>query len=368
MLNVQSINNKSSTINSLIADNSIDVLTLTETWHSRSSDLPLRHASPNAYVIVDAPRPGHSDTGVNHGGIAVIHRDVFSSRVISLSIRPTSFELLVCHMGTTLSKFILVTIYRPSSQQVTELFFEEITSLFEIIASYGSTTIISGDFNIHVDDANAVTAQRLLSLLDAFSLEQHISGPTHTCGHTLDLLITQPECVPDSVDIDPPIISDHSLITYYMSLPRPSPAVRRCKEIRRLNSIDWGLFVESVLRSPVCSDIGQLNNCTTTCLCELYHTELQRILDEMAPVSTVVVTEKPASPWFDGECRLSRRQTRAAERRYRRSHLPDDLLAWTKALEDKGALFRSKEKPTGLIRFSRAQATQDCYGAASTPY
>ena len=97
---------------------------------------------------------------------------------------------------------------------MSELFFEEITSLFEIIASYRSTTIISGDFNIHVDDANAVTAQRLLSLLDAFGLEQHISGPIHTCGHTLDLLITQPECVPDSVVIDPPTISDHSLITY----------------------------------------------------------------------------------------------------------------------------------------------------------
>ena len=84
LLNVQSINNKSVLICNLITDSDIDIMVLTETWHTASSDLPLRRAAPTDYNIVDAPRPGHdNDAGVNHGGIAIIHRTTFTSRIIA---------------------------------------------------------------------------------------------------------------------------------------------------------------------------------------------------------------------------------------------------------------------------------------------
>jgi hypothetical protein len=87
LLNVQSINNKSATIHSLISDNSIDILALTETWHISATDLPLRRAAPGGYKIVDAPRPGYSaDSGSNHGGIAVVFRDIFVLRTIALPV------------------------------------------------------------------------------------------------------------------------------------------------------------------------------------------------------------------------------------------------------------------------------------------
>jgi len=41
-LNVQSLNNKTDAMSDVIADRSLDVLELTETWHVTSNDLCLR--------------------------------------------------------------------------------------------------------------------------------------------------------------------------------------------------------------------------------------------------------------------------------------------------------------------------------------
>jgi len=65
-LNVQSLSpNKIDPVNELVADCSLDVLALSETWHSSSDDARLRLAMPAGYTVADAPRGG---------GIAVIYR------------------------------------------------------------------------------------------------------------------------------------------------------------------------------------------------------------------------------------------------------------------------------------------------------
>ncbi|KAM4592398.1 uncharacterized protein PAE49_010282 [Odontesthes bonariensis] len=47
------------------------------------------------------------------------------------------------------------------------------------------------DFNIHMDNNMDTNAKELCSLLDTFGLLQHVNGPTHTRGHTLDLVISK---------------------------------------------------------------------------------------------------------------------------------------------------------------------------------
>ena len=115
LLNEQSINNKSVAISSFIKDCTIDIFALTETWHDRSTDFSLRRAAPDGYRIIDAPRAGCDDGTVNHGGINLFHRDTFTSRIITLPLQLMSFELLVCHLRSTTSKLIFVTVYRRSS-------------------------------------------------------------------------------------------------------------------------------------------------------------------------------------------------------------------------------------------------------------
>ena len=45
-----------------------------------------------------------------------------------------------------------------------------------------------GHFNFHVNDVADTTAMRFLSIVDDLYLRQHITGPTHISGNTLDLV------------------------------------------------------------------------------------------------------------------------------------------------------------------------------------
>ena len=63
-------------------------------------------------------------------------------------------------------------------------------SLESIILSTEPILIV-GDFNLHVDADGDAAAGDLLDILESMGLEQHVTGPTHNLGHTLDLIITR---------------------------------------------------------------------------------------------------------------------------------------------------------------------------------
>ena len=310
-------------ISNFNTDSEIDIFVMIETWHMCSADLPLRRAAPIGFIIADAPRPGlNADGRPNHGGIAIVCRESFNLHIIAVPIYLKSFELLVCHLSSAFSNLILVVVYCPSNHTITDEFFEEFTALLEIVSIYSSTVIIWGDFNVHFDDASDTSASRFTDLLDVFNLLQHVNDATHIQGHILDLIITQPCFIPDHVNVDLPIISDHSLITCYLLLPRPTRARQRQLITRRFNTIDTKSFTGAVRCLPICVNLDLLANMSADRLCTSYQTELRHILDDIAPRITIIVTDRPSSPWFDGKCRTCRRRTCALERHYRRSCLP----------------------------------------------
>ena len=243
------------------------------------------------------------------------------------------------------SKFILVNVYRPSSHNITEAFFEDLTSLLEIISTYSSMTVLVGDFNIHVDDSHDVMVLRFLDLIDVFGLVQHVTGPTHARGHTLDLVITASNYAPMDISTDPPnIISDHGFATCQFTMALSAPTSQRRKIIRQLNSLNANVFNIAVHQSPASMDATLFDGQSTSDLWELYNNELRHLLDVITPPTIITVTERTTSPWFDGECRECRKRSRALERCYRRSRLPEDCSTWSAALEEKRALYVVKEQ------------------------
>ena len=48
--------------------------------------------------------------------------------------------------------------------------------------------LITGDFNIHVDDPCEPDRVRFLDLLELMRLQQHVDVPSHKSDHTLDLI------------------------------------------------------------------------------------------------------------------------------------------------------------------------------------
>ena len=53
------------------------------------------------------------------------------------------------------------------------------------------TWIITGDLNFQLDDPTNINVRRFSGQLDAHGLIQHVTGATHTGGHTLDVVITR---------------------------------------------------------------------------------------------------------------------------------------------------------------------------------
>ena len=63
--------------------------------------------------------------------------------------------------------------------------------MLEVVATFRSQVIVTGDFNVHVNDPTDRHANRLAELLTTFDMRQAVTQPTHTDGNTLDLVITK---------------------------------------------------------------------------------------------------------------------------------------------------------------------------------
>ena len=94
-----------------------------------------------------------------------------------------------------------------------------------------------------------------MGLLETFSLSQHVSGPTHLSGHTLDLIITRSS---DDIVLASPKttfpISDHFIIQCPIGFSRPALS---CKKMtfRKLKSIDIAAFSADIASSMFCAGV-----------------------------------------------------------------------------------------------------------------
>jgi hypothetical protein len=76
--------------------------------------------------------------------------------------------------------------------------------------------------------------------MDTFGLSQHINFPTHTSGHTLDLLLSRStsQTITDITRTDPSL-SDHSALLAQLSFPIKSRAPKIAKSVRCLSKINF---------------------------------------------------------------------------------------------------------------------------------
>jgi len=165
-----------------------------------------------------------------------------------LRLRRSNVSVILSADGES---FTLLTIYRPGSTRASKLFYDELSTVLELLLLQSGSVVVGGDFNIHVDDVADADAQRLASVFDVFDLHQHVASPTHRLGVILDLVATFSHCQVDDVAVDPAdVISDHSLVTCsLLSRRRPSPAPQRT--IRNWRKIDRQVFAKAVKDSSL---------------------------------------------------------------------------------------------------------------------
>ena len=109
--------------------------------------------------------------------------------------------------------------------------------------------------NIHVDDASDVDVRNFLDLLESLGLQQHIRGPTHIHGHTLDLVVTH---LAENIILDRPkadrYLSDHAAILCKLTSSKPLNTVKEVK-YRRTKSVDISALLCDLGKSSLCRDV-----------------------------------------------------------------------------------------------------------------
>ena len=156
------------------------------------------------------------------------------------------------------------------------------------------------------------------------------------------MVITKSEQDIIDIQVQPPnAVSDHSVITWSVDFPHhPSISVQR--DVRSWAKLDRDKFRTTVANSEL---YGSARMTGASELFEQYHRVLQKLADEFAPVRSVTVRRQRIAVWIDSECTQLRRLSRMLERRFKKTKLPSDKLAWVKQERLRHRAYREKEEP-----------------------
>jgi exonuclease III len=332
-LNIRSLTNPLhfTALADLAESNNIHIFALTETWiNPNTTSAQLFDSIPHGFTLFSNPRPVSSScsSSVVGGGTAFLIREPFTL-ISSPDTTFKSFEMSTITLKLPHSKLSLFNIYRPPSSSAKSRdttsfsqFLDDFQTLISSISTSPHDFLITGDFNIHVDDLTDSNTLQFISLLDLANLTQHVSFPTHCFNHTLDLVITQTDSTLCSVVSRYPISpSDHFPILYSLNISRPSSSPVSKHLTRAVHSINIEKFSRDIISSRLIthppSNLSDLIDC--------YNSTLKNLLDKHAPLISKSIRSKPSQPWFTPALNKLKSAKRRLERAWSKSHSSDDL-------------------------------------------
>ncbi len=313
LMNCRSVNNKSAFISDAIIENNFDCVALTETWLSPDEDnnkAVISSLLPEGYDMIHVPRAGKG------GGVGFIHRSQCRVKM-ERNTQFSSFESMTVLMDIASFTFRFIIIYRvpPSTKNNIQkpMFVSEFGDLLEQVSTSSGKLLLLGDFNAHMDSSGDHEGSQLSALFESFDLAQHVTGPTHIDGHTLDLVISRAtDDIVKSCEVGC-FISDHNCIHTILKVANPHPITKNVsyRKIKAINAENLTKDIES----------SDLMNLPATNKISCYNIVLQRLLDNHAPVKTRSVAVRPSQPWIDVDILHAKRARRKAESQWRKTGL-----------------------------------------------
>ena len=165
VLNARSVRNKTADILDYICECKLDVVGITESWLSSDDAAVRTELCPDGYKFLDHPRDG-----LRGGGTGLIYRDSLCVKKLDAGIK-RSFEFSEWSVTTSSHKLRIVVLYRPpySSEHNVPMsvFFNEFSNYLESLLLSKEPLLISGDFNIHIDDAADADSFKFQDLLES---------------------------------------------------------------------------------------------------------------------------------------------------------------------------------------------------------
>jgi len=170
-----------------------------------------------------------------------------------------------------------------------------------------------------------------MELLADFSLSQHVTSPTHDREGILDVVITRDETSPQDISVLDVGLSDHRLIRWTSESPSAKP-VYETKTKRAWRNFDIMSFRADLKLSKVCQEVSMLDVVSAEDMYSTYNGTLLDLLDVHAPITTTTRRVRRSDPWFDTECRSSKRAARKLERQVMKKHHNVKREDWLKSL------------------------------------
>ena len=356
MLNTRSVVNKAPLLHSLIADNDLSILALTETWIKTDDPPAIKNdPAPPGYRITHVHRENADKT--RGGGLAVIHQDSINVSPRSHNIVHSSFEFQLVNIGLKSRDVVLANIYRPPSSSKST-FLDEFGPLLTTLGTEAPDRLmICGDINLPGNSPNEIDDD-LADLLNSTCFTQHIDVSTrhdshHTRSSLLDLIITPSSSKFVSATS---IVSSHEISDHDLALAKLT--TKRCKlpqrsyQYRNIKNIDLEVFKHNLLSSSLFSNPHP----TVDGYIDQMESEITYVLDKMAPLKTGRRSgPRRAKNWLSPEATDAKKRRRRLERRWKASNAESDRLVYRDACS-------SANK---LIKKSRAASNIECINEAS---
>ncbi|XP_072018308.1 uncharacterized protein [Amphiura filiformis] len=175
--------------------------------------------------------------------------------------------------------------------------------------------ILLGDFNVHVNTPDDYDAKHFITSFESAGFCQHVSGPTHKYGNTLDLIFSHPEDGLFRDTFTGTRLSDHHVIFCTLNLDKPTDVkeVRNCRNFRNMDQT-------SLNNDLVCKFkmlVSESNN--SDLVTSKYNEIITDALDTHAPNTRKVCRARVRQPWYTQDIHKARRERRRLERRWRKS-------------------------------------------------
>ena len=333
------MNNKLQELMEHITDNNPDVVFLTETWLTSEKNSITAEVKDYGYKLLHKIRKNREkDRG---GGVGILLRSNIAGKQL-LSKDYHSFEHNVVKMPLVNKRFmILITIYRLQYVPVSE-FINEFGEILETFTVLQEDFIIAGDVNIHVE-TDECSQRKFMNLLDMYDLRQHVAGPTHIKGHTIDVVISpNRNSYVSDLDIRWIDLSHHFLIDFGVNVSA-SKVDNKSITYRAWKEIDNEVFSQEIREAL--SNMPETNDLAEKVAG--YNRILQEKGEKFAPPKTKEIRINPRAPWFDSEYKVLRRERRKAEKRFRKTKSDIDKENYIKLRKD--TMNMAKSKKSSLI-------------------
>ena len=203
----------------------------------------------------------------------------------------------------------LAVIYRPPERSMLQ-FTMDMLEYMEMNVNTTGNIILTGDFNIKMNNPDDPDMNTLSDLFDSFDLVNHVRFPTHRSMNTLDLVITSGDTNFMRNPSQGRLFLDHNIV-HFQVVTTKQPSEFKVSKYRKLKDIVRENFQKDI--SKLVDQLDLENRGPADCL-HAYNNVMQRVLDKHALIKTKKISSnKKRVPWFNSEISTAIRDHRRAE-------------------------------------------------------